>query len=546
MNDYITSISADGRTLGIVRAFPRLLLTYGPAYVFDRRTRRSTILAGSNPSYFRPQLSGSGRHAAITLGTDQITFCRMVDLVTGLIDEFPSPPEPSRACVASGITDAGQLLFGSDLATLVAGDSNAQPDAFVLNRDPDGDGMLSSWETVFGLSPGDPADAAVDSDGDGVTNLVEFHAATHPRATLARYFAEGATNAFFSTSIDLYNPTGASAAVVLHALGSNLESTHLTLTLPPGVHQWIRPGQATEGRARGWATPADSFAITLESDQLVVMEREVSWDRSSYGSHGEVALEAPGLTWYFAEGATHGGFDSFYLLQNPGTAAATVTITFLRPAPLPAMVRTYAVLPRSRRTIYVDQEPGLAATDVSAIVQSDLPILAERAMYFSTPSQAFAAGTASAGVPAPRLEWYLGEGATGSFFDCYILLANPSETSDASVEIQYLLPNGSAVAKTYTVPARSRRTISVDDEIHGWPRHPFLPPSDRRTTSASSSIGRCGGRAGNGTRGTARRERPTPARGGRWPAPPSTRRFRPTPIWRSAIPGPWPARCGCD
>ena len=43
-----------------------------------------------------------------------------------------------------------------------------------------------------------------------------------------------------------------------------------------------------------------------------------------YGSHAETAVAAPSTTWLFAEGATHGSFDLFYLLQNPGDTPATV------------------------------------------------------------------------------------------------------------------------------------------------------------------------------------------------------------------------------
>lgn len=46
--------------------------------------------------------------------------------------------------------------------------------------DTDGDGMSDAWETLFGLDPQDPADAALDGDGDGLANLQEFQLGTYP------------------------------------------------------------------------------------------------------------------------------------------------------------------------------------------------------------------------------------------------------------------------------------------------------------------------------------------------------------------------------
>ena len=46
--------------------------------------------------------------------------------------------------------------------------------------DTDGDGMTDDWEKKFGLDPNDPADAALDKDGDEFTNLEEFTAKTDP------------------------------------------------------------------------------------------------------------------------------------------------------------------------------------------------------------------------------------------------------------------------------------------------------------------------------------------------------------------------------
>jgi hypothetical protein len=141
----------------------------------------------------------------------------------------------------------------------------------------------------------------------------------------------------------------------------------------------------------------------------------------------------------------------------------TATVRFLRPAGAP-IERTYTLPPHSRTTIPVDFiGPELVSTDVSAVITATAPIVAERAMYLSRPGQPFGAGHESAGVTAPALEWFLAEGATGAFFDLFVLIANPGAT-DAAVSIEYLLVGGGSLTKTYTVPANSRTTIWVDDE----------------------------------------------------------------------------------
>ena len=52
--------------------------------------------------------------------------------------------------------------------------------ALNVDDDADGDGMSDAWETAHGLNPGSAADAALDPDGDGLTNLQEFEAQTDP------------------------------------------------------------------------------------------------------------------------------------------------------------------------------------------------------------------------------------------------------------------------------------------------------------------------------------------------------------------------------
>jgi hypothetical protein len=208
---------------------------------------------------------------------------------------------------------------------------------------------------------------------------------------------------------------------------------------------------------------AGDFSTVVESDAMVVVDRTMSVHGVGHGSAAETAVQ-PSTTWYFAEGATAGPFSLFYQLQNPGNAAAQVSVTYLLPTPQPPLTKSYTIAPRSRFTIVVDQEdPVLAAADVSARIISDQPIIAERAMYLDTLGKPVGAVIGGAGVIAPATRWFLAEGATGGFFDLYVLVGNP-ETQDTNVSLEYLLPDGTHFTKTYVAAAQSRLTILVDDE----------------------------------------------------------------------------------
>jgi hypothetical protein len=160
------------------------------------------------------------------------------------------------------------------------------------------------------------------------------------------------------------------------------------------------------------------------------------------------------------------GFSLFYLLHNPNSQTAQVTIRYLLPAPQAPVVKSYEVPARTRVTIWVNQEdPRLASAEMSGVVTSTngVPIIVERAMYLDARGQLFGAGHEGAGIPAPATQWFLAEGATGEYFDCFVLIANPS-AQDAQVQAQFLLPDGTTVTRQYTVAAASRFNVWVDLE----------------------------------------------------------------------------------
>jgi hypothetical protein len=265
--------------------------------------------------------------------------------------------------------------------------------------------------------------------------------------------AEGAANDFFDVQIALLNVAPTTARVLIRYLqpGGAVVSQY----------EQLQPGRrSTRGRPAGLTS--NDFATIVESDQSIVLDRTMTW--GGYGSHAETGVAGPSTAWFLAEGSTSGEFSLFYLLQNPNPVATVATVRYLLPFGQAPIVRAYTLPPNSRTTIPVDaQGAALASTDVSAAISAPLGIVVERAMYRSTAAQPFAAGHNSAAVTAPATSWFLAEGATGPFFDCFILLANPNAQATTAT-IDYLLSDGRTFSKAYTVPGNGRITIWVDEE----------------------------------------------------------------------------------
>ncbi len=328
--------------------------------------------------------------------------------------------------------------------------------------DGDGDGMPDSWETTFGLDPTSTVGndgAGGDPDGDGVTNLDEYQRGTHPRGFFVRYFAEGANTAFFQTTFAILNPDVVSSRTLLRFLKDNGESPSTFMDVPAGA-------LATFASDASALLANSAFSTIVESDVPVAVDRTMAWDQRGYGAHAERGLSAPTSTWYFAEGATHSGFQLFYLVQNPGLVPVDVQATYLLASGSP-VVRTYTVPAASRFNIWVNHEslavPALAEAEMAAIFEASLPVIVERAMYRDVGAEMFGAGHASAGSPSTSTAWFFAEGATGTYFDLFLLMANP-QTTDAQVQVQYFRSDGTVVSRAHTIGARSRRTIWVDLE----------------------------------------------------------------------------------
>jgi Peptidase family M23 len=460
-------LDAGARQLGRLPASPALVETQlTPA----TPTRGSTakivvrVAPGTDPSSDGLQvildLSALGGLAATSLSDAGGGACDEIGGDRAFTGCFLIPPAmPPATVTLPGVIRDAQGRTSPFSFTISAGGGG----------DADGDGLGDGCETTFGLdasSSAGPNGADGDPDGDGVLNAQECAGATHPRGLFSRYLAEGVSNAFFRTRIALFNPSSSVVNALVRIQPEGAPERAMMIAVPGQTRRTLLPEDVM--------TITDApFATVVESDSELVVDRLVSWGAATYGSHAETAVKAPSTTWYLAEGATGWRFSLFYLLQNPTANEAQVQVSYLRGAADPVLTRTYIVGPRQRRTIPVDDEQfpegsgttPLAATDVSAVITSlnGVPIVVERAMYMSPDGQPFGAGHAASGVTAPATTWSFAEGATGSFFDEFILLANPGHAT-ANVSITFSPEGQASVTRSLDLAPHSRHTIWVDQE----------------------------------------------------------------------------------
>lgn len=262
--------------------------------------------------------------------------------------------------------------------------------------------------------------------------------------------AEGATGTFFDTEVTLANPTGEDAPVTLDLLPEGGGTLTLLTTVPANAPLQIVADTLVLDNAI-------STVVRSTNAVPLAVERTMIWDSTGYGGHGGTAV-GPSTRWLFAEGS-QGFFDTYVLLANDNPTPTDVTVKFLLEGG-GVVTLPVNVLAKSRKTIYAGDLAALDNRSFGIDITSPLPIIAERAMYLPG-ARLFEGGHESAGVNATSTRWFLAEGATGSFFDTYVLLSNPNSTT-ANVNISYLLPNGTTVPQAVSMPANSRLTINVE------------------------------------------------------------------------------------
>jgi hypothetical protein len=397
----------------------------------------------------------SGDYAAMYLAADVPSTGEITVLLDGLgvlwngfvlraVEQPPGscfPPEPSRCTPCP----AGRRCFTRDIeihpATppghyqlpLTVTDATGRTTRMQVPidvrppRDDDRDGVPDAWEFRYKFQTAGPEYGADgDPDGDGVSNLEEFHRDTNPVARYVQYFAEGSS--------------GQRAPAHVHGI----EIADLRYDGDTGWVRFIGDG------GRRALSVGGTGALGIEPDRIVAMIVETQGPaaaaRGVTYTDGRMAPAAPFRSvsmqpsprWYFADGGTDGTLDTFFLTYNPTAAPVEATITYRLPDGTTARRSRRTIEPESRTTIWTNvDDAALGRVEASVEIEATAPILVERAWRFDPPGRTVTQALANPGSDRPATRWVFPDVDATARFDTTIVIANAAPQA-AIVDVSLL------------------------------------------------------------------------------------------------------------
>ncbi len=368
----------------------------------------------------------------------------------------------------NGIYVSSLAFDGGMYKMIVSGYDAASVDSFGETYSTDG---LTWFENPFG-NPTLPNNAAAAWDDFGLFTMDIFMEGGN--ALRAFYNAYG--------SVPPYRGAGtATAAPGYPAIGS-LRSSVFDAGQPTtwgsvtwdevvpaacAVGMYVRTGDVPvpDGTWSTWSLVPNGATVPGGGSRYIQYEVQLNGTGNDTPEVSNIAIDFTALpvNWYFAEGYTGPGFDEWITIQNPLGTDAHVWVTYYTPAGPPEL-RPHVVPANSRYNIYVNSDLG-EGLDNSFKVESDIPIVCERPMYFRyIPGvRDWYGGSDAMGSTQLSRQWYFAEGCTAESFDEYLTIQNPNPEW-AIVDVTYFVNGGEPIRRQHRVQPTSRYTILVDDD----------------------------------------------------------------------------------
>jgi peptidoglycan-N-acetylglucosamine deacetylase len=493
---YLLPSSGAGREAGAASP-PRVVLTFDDGYNFDHRileylnsqgitatafvigswAQKNTSLLQEMDSLGWDVCNHTQNHPWLTKLTDQqivaeLNTCQaVIGAATGQYLPLFRPPGGAIDARVTGIAaTAGYAPVMWDFDSkdaLNAGLSVQDRVNHMVGGAGDGDIILfhfggrNTLELVMGVVQG------LQQKGFGFVTLSELYGWKQlvrggdsgpgiSDAAKRHYFAEGTTRNGYEEWLLVFNPGDVPASIKAkyYSAQGSADTVH---TVPPRERLSIYVKDEVS-----WL---DDVSVVLESSVPVAVERMLYFNRGSGYSGGSLSrsINDASRVYFFPEGTVRPGFEEYIAIFNTSAATpARVELELSGPGK-EASTSSFDVLPLSRLTLRVNDmaEEG----DYSAVVNSSIPVVAERSEYFVY-GDTLTGSHSSPGIAQPGVRWYFAEGTTRGFFDNYLIVLNPC-AYDTWLEIDMVVSDGSMRRESMRLAAGERKTLHLNA---------YLPP----------------------------------------------------------------------
>ena len=229
------------------------------------------------------------------------------------------------------------------------------------------------------------------------------------------------------------------------AIVSGQEAHAQILAPAPIVVTPVPAGRAEAAPAQVAPTPA-APAETAPAQTAPVVVAPVADDGGS----------TPLRAWYFAEGNSRNGFETYFTLLNLSDRSAGVTVNYNRDDGI-RLMQWIGIEPRARLSLNANDVVGARAFGASFF--SDQDIVVERTTTWG-PGQN--GETVVGFAPDGKRGWYFAEGTTRGRATTYFVTQNLSDTP-SNVTATFMRDDGTSEKRDFTLSPRARDAYRVND-----------------------------------------------------------------------------------
>jgi exo-beta-1,3-glucanase (GH17 family) len=278
------------------------------------------------------------------------------------------------------------------------------------------------------------------------------------------YFAEGYTGFGFQENLHIVNPTLNRTDVTVCFLPNNEEKKNVGYSIPENSCFVIDVNKEV-GNNKEVSMIVSSSTKDLSVERSMYFEYG---DNKWSGGHSVSGAISPSCTWHFAEGYTGQNFEEWVCVLNTSSYETGLIFVF-QTQEVGEIVKTGFTAPaNSRSTFNINAILG-NDFQTSLRLESDIPIVAERSMYFGylgTDNNYCDGGSCVMGTPALSNEYYFAEGTTRSGFDTWLTIQNSNDhTIEVNADYQSNNLEKTPVSKKYIIEPQKRSTVFLTSEI---------------------------------------------------------------------------------